>query len=233
MEPISSDALMERIGSGPQKDPLFFLPRAPRLDETEAMISEDDMPVPPLDGQPVETDLNEPRLVRESGAEARVAAIVEPALIDLGFRLVRVRLSGMSGVTLQIFAEKADGTMSVDDCERASSVVSPLLDVEDPIGKAYHLELSSPGMDRVLVRRSDFDRWAGFEVKLELAVPIEGRKRFRGWLIGTNGENGGVHLMQPLDDGVTDVWFPLSTLSEAKLVLNDALIRASLKAGRA
>jgi ribosome maturation factor RimP len=197
------------------------------------MINEDDKPLPPLDGQPVETDLGEPRLVAETGVEARVAAIVEPALLGLGYRLVRVRLNGLNGATLTIFAEKADGTMTVDDCERASAVISPLLDVEDPIGKAYHLEMSSPGMDRILVRRSDFDRWIGFEAKLELAVPIGGRKRFRGWLLGTRGNEGGLHLNQAFDDGLIDVWFPLDTLAEARLVLNDALIRASLKAGRA
>jgi ribosome maturation factor RimP len=152
-------------------------------DETDTMTSEVDPDLPPLDGQPIETDLSEPRLVSETGVEARVAAIIEPALIDLGYRLVRVRLSGMNGATLQIFAEKTDGTMSVDDCEKASNAVSPLLDLEDPIGKAYRLELSSPGMDRILVRRSDFDRWKGFEAKLELSVPIQGRKRFRGWLL--------------------------------------------------
>jgi ribosome maturation factor RimP len=123
--------------------------------------------------------------------------------------------------------------MSVDDCERASNAVSPLLDLEDPIGKPYHLELSSPGMDRILVRRSDFDRWKGFEAKLELSVPIQGRKRFRGWLLGTRASEGGLHLMQALDDGTDDVWFPLDTLAEARLVLNEALIRASLKEGRA
>jgi ribosome maturation factor RimP len=197
-----------------------------------AMTSEDDVTLPPLDGQPVETELNEPRLVAETGVEARVAAIIEPALIDLGYRLVRVRLSGQNGATLQIFAEKTDGTMSVDDCERASNAVSPLLDLEDPIGKPYHLELSSPGMDRILVRRSDFDRWVGFEAKLELSVPLAGRKRFRGWLTGRAGEEGTMRLLQTLEDGTADIRFPLATVAEARLVLNEALIRASLKAGR-
>ncbi|WP_390633925.1 ribosome maturation factor RimP [Oryzibacter oryziterrae] len=183
-------------------------------------------------GSPVETTLDEPRLVAETGVEARVATIIEPALLDLGYRLVRVRTSGNSGMTLHIFAEKADGTMSVDDCEVVSKVVSPLLDVDDPIGKAYHLEVSSPGMDRVLVRRSDFDRWTGFETKLELSVPLIGRKRFRGWLLGTKDNTGGMRLLQPLEDGTQEIWFPLDTLSEARLVLNDALIRESLKAGK-
>lgn len=196
------------------------------------MTPEDQPPLPPLGGQSVETALDEPRLVTETGVEARVAAIVEPALIDLGYRLVRVRMSGMNGVTLQIFAEKTDGTMTVEDCEAASNVISPLLDVDDPIGKAYSLELSSPGMDRILVRRSDFVRWSGFEAKLELAVPLLGRKRFRGWLTGVKDDKGGMHLLQALEDGTKDIEFPLDTISEARLVLNEALIREALKAGK-
>ena len=196
------------------------------------MTTEDQPPLPPLSGQSVETTLDEPRLVSETGVEARVAAIVEPALIDLGFRLVRVRTTGMNGMTLQIFAEKTDGTMSVEDCEAASNVISPLLDVDDPIGKPYTLEMSSPGMDRVLVRRSDFVRWSGFETKLELAVPVHGRKRFRGWLTGVKDDKGGLHLLQALEDGTKDIEFPLDGVAEARLVLNEALIREALKAGK-
>lgn len=203
-------------------------------------MSEDVTPTPPLTGHPVETALDEPRLVGETGVDARVAAIVDPILADLGYRLVRVRLMGQTGLTLQILAEKPDGTMSVEDCEAASKAMSPVLDVDDPIGKPYNLEVSSPGIDRPLVRRSDFDRWAGFEMKLELAVPLMGRKRFRGWILGTRGkavgdegvEEGGVRLLQALEDGTQEIWFPLDTLSDAKLVLNDALIRAALKAGK-
>ena len=189
-------------------------------------------PLPPLFGSPVETALSEPRIVTETGVDARVAAIVEPVLLDMGYRLVRVRLLGQAGLTLQILAEKADGTMSVEDCEAVSKAVSPVLDVDDPVGKAYHLEISSPGIDRPLVRRSDFDRWSGFEAKLELAVPQAGRKRFRGWVLGSRGEDGGLRLLQALEDGTQEIWFPLDTVSEAKLVLNDALIRESLKANR-
>ncbi len=192
----------------------------------------EETPLPPLTGAPVETDLEEPRLVRETGVDARVAAIIEPVLIDLGYRLVRVRLFGQNGLTLQIFAEKADGTMSVEDCEAASKAISPALDVDDPVSGAYHLEISSPGIDRPLVRRSDFDRWSGFEAKIELGVPVHGRKRFRGWLLGTKGEEGGVRLLQSLEDGTQEVWFRLDTLDEAKLVLNDALIRESLRQNR-
>lgn len=192
----------------------------------------EEAPLPPLTGSPVETDLQEPRLVRETGVDARVAAIIDPVLLDLGYRLVRVRLFNQNGLTLQIFAEKADGTMSVEDCEAASKAISPALDVDDPVSGAYHLEVSSPGIDRPLVRRSDFDRWSGFEAKIELAVPVHGRKRFRGWLLGTKGEDGGVRLLQSLEDGTQEVWFRLDTLDEAKLVLNDALIRESLRQNR-
>ena len=197
------------------------------------MTSEDTpTPLPPLTGSPVETDLSEPRLVGETGVDARVAAIVEPVLVDLGYRLVRVRVMGQNGLTLQIFAEKTDGTMSVEDCEAASKAISPALDVDDPISGAYHLEISSPGIDRPLVRRSDFDRWSGFEAKVELSVPVAGRKRFRGWLLGTRGEEGGIRLLQSLEDGTQEIWFRLDTLDEAKLVLNDALIRESLRQNR-
>lgn len=189
--------------------------------------------LPDAAGRPAEDLLDEPRFVVETGVDARVAAIVEPILRDLGFRLVRVRLSGLNGLTLQIMAERPDGTMAVEDCEAVSKAVSPVLDVEDPIDKAYHLEISSPGIDRVLVRRSDFERWSGFEAKLELAVPVHGRKRFRGYLLGVREADGGIRLHQPLEDGTADVWFPLDAVSEAKLVLNDALVRDSLKAGKA
>jgi ribosome maturation factor RimP len=162
-----------------------------------------------------------------------VAAIVDPILVDLGYRLVRVRLLGMNGLTLQIMAERPDGTLTVEDCEAISRAISPVLDVDDPVDKAYHLEVSSPGIDRPLARRSDFDRWAGFEAKVELAVPVEGRKRLRGWLLGTRADEGGIRLLQSLETRVDEIWFPLASLAEAKLVLNDALIRESLRAGKA
>ena len=99
------------------------------------------------------------RILTETGQDARIAAIVEPVLESMGFRLVRVRTSGLNGMTLQIMAERDDGTMTVTDCEELSRTLSPLLDVEDPIGRAYHLEISSPGVDRPLVRKSDFADW--------------------------------------------------------------------------
>src|SRR5882762_8730861 len=123
---------------------------------------------------------HEPRLITEQGAAARVAAIAEPVLAGLGFRLVRVRVSGLSGCTVQIMAERPDRTMTIEDCETVSRTLSPVLDVADPIDRAYRLEISSPGIDRPLVRQSDFERFAGQSVKIEMAVAIDGRRRFRG-----------------------------------------------------
>src|SRR5919112_4232717 len=128
------------------------------------------------------------RLITESGVAARVAAIAEPVIQDLGFRLVRVKVSGQGGCTVQIMAEREDGTMTVEDCETVSRALSPVFDLEDPVGRAYHLEISSPGMDRPLVRSQDFERWAGHEAKIEMAVPVDGRKRFRGVVRGVEGE---------------------------------------------
>jgi len=102
------------------------------------------------------------RLITESGVAARVAAIVEPVIGDLGFDLVRVRVTPTNGCTVQIMAERPDGTMSVADCETVSRAISPVLDLEDPITQAYYLEISSPGIDRPLVRASDFERWTGY-----------------------------------------------------------------------
>ena len=131
---------------------------------------------------------NEPRIIAETGLEARIAHIVEPVVEGLGYRLVRIKMSAMNGATLQIMAERPDGSMTVEDCEILSRDISPALDVEDPIDRAYHLEVSSPGIDRPLVRRSDFERWAGHEAKIELARLLDGRKRFRGRLAGVEGD---------------------------------------------
>src|SRR4051812_49544202 len=131
---------------------------------------------------------DEPRLIIEQGVAARVAAVAEPVIAGLGYRLVRVRVSGLSGCTVQIMAERADGTMSIEDCESVSRALSPVLDVADPIERAYRLEISSPGLDRPLVRRSDFERHTGHLVRIEMAVAHQGRKRFRGTLVGVEGD---------------------------------------------
>jgi ribosome maturation factor RimP len=174
-----------------------------------------------------ETD-SEPRIVTERGLEARIARIVEPAIVGLGYRLVRVKLSAMNGTTLQIMAERPDGSMSVDDCEVVSRDVSPALDVEDPIDRAYHLEVSSPGIDRPLVRRSDFEQWGGHVAKIELEQMLNGRKRFRGKLAGVEGDAVRVALDSP-GEGEPHVMVPLSAIAEAKLVLTDDLIKESLR----
>ena len=170
---------------------------------------------------------DEPRIVTERGTEARIANIVEPAIRGLGYRLVRVKLSAMNGTTLQIMAERPDGTMNVDDCEVVSRDLSPLLDVEDPIDREYHLEVSSPGIDRPLVRRSDFEQWGGHLAKIELEQLLDGRKRFRGKLAGVEGDAVRVALEKA--DGGTFAMVPLVAIAEAKLVLTDELIKESLR----
>ncbi len=115
---------------------------------------------------------DEPRLITEPGRAARVAALAEPVLAGLGYRLVRVRISGFAGCTVQIMAERPDGTMTIEDCETASRALSPVLDAADPIEGSYRLEISSPGIDRPLVRRSDFDRYAGHVAHIEMLAPI-------------------------------------------------------------
>ena len=176
---------------------------------------------------------DEPRLITETGVSARVASIAAGVLGALGFRLVRVKVSNRDGGTVQIMAERPDGTMTIDDCEAASRALSPVLDVEDPIHGAYRLELSSPGIDRPLVRLSDFVRWAGHEVKVEMAVPVDRRKRFRGILIGAEGADA---IVRRLDAGAGEeptVRLPVGDIQEAKLVLTDALIREALRAAKA
>jgi ribosome maturation factor RimP len=178
------------------------------------------------------SDTAEPRLIVEPGLAARVAAIVEPVLEQLSFQLVRVRISGMDGCTVQIMAERPDGTMTIDDCELVSRALSPVLDVADPIERAYRLEISSPGLDRPLVRRSDFERFAGNVVKIEMAVAIDGRRRFRGTLLGVDGDKARVRRADAAPDENPDVLLPIEEMAEAKLVLTNELIAQSLKRGK-
>lgn len=176
--------------------------------------------------------LAERRLIVEPGLAARVAAIAEPVLENLGYRLVRVRISGSDGCTVQVMAERPDGTMTIDDCENASRALSPVLDVADPVERAYRLELSSPGIDRPLVRRSDFDRYAGQMVKIEMAAAIEGRRRFRGILLGTDGDAARIRPGDVIATGNAEILLPIEEMSEAKLVLTDALVADALKRGK-
>jgi ribosome maturation factor RimP len=175
---------------------------------------------------------NEPRLITETGLDQRVADIIEPVLVPMGYRLVRVRMSGQNGLTLQIMAERNDGTMTVEDCEEISKAISPVLDVEDPIDKAYHLEVSSPGIDRPMVRKSDFFRWQGHLLKCETSVLVDGRKRFRGKIVAVDDEGFRLERDQPAYGEEPVVVIPFTTLSEARLILTDDLIRDALTADK-
>ena len=169
--------------------------------------------------------MTETRLTRETGPAARIAGMAEPVLVAMGYRLVRVK---MFGNVVQIMGERPDGTFSIGDCERFSRDFSPMMDVADVISAKYQLEVSSPGIDRPLVRSGDFETWAGHEVKIEMSVPVAGRKRFRGELEGfhenevrlfiDNPEGG----KEPLLVGLT-----FADIAEASLVLTDKLIAAA------
>lgn len=165
------------------------------------------------------------RLIRETGLEARVAQVVDPVVADLGYELVRVRISSTNGMTVQIMAERPDGTMTIEGCEAISRNVSPALDVADPIDREYHLEVSSPGIDRPLTRAKDFEMWSGHEAKIELEVAQDGRKRFRGQLLGVRDGSAGVRLPDAAEPN--EYWLPMTDIGEAKLVLTDALIKAA------
>ena len=173
------------------------------------------------------------RIVKEQGLEAKVAAIVEPAIEQIGYRLGRGRLSGMNGMTLQIMAERPDGTMTVEGCEEVSRAISPVLDVEDPIDKAYHLEVSSPGIDRPLVRHSDFETWAGFLMKLETSRLVGERKRFRGKIVKVEADQITIDRDQPAYGEPASAVIPIDAIAEARLILTDELVEASLKADKA
>jgi ribosome maturation factor RimP len=168
------------------------------------------------------------RFVGETGLAAEIAGLAEPVLADLGFRLVRVVVSGRNGATVQIMAERPEGTITVEECAEISRRLSPVLDVHDPMKGQYTLEVSSPGIDRPLVRPSDFDAWAGYEAKIEMKELIAGRKRFRGTLEGVEGEE--VRIEVELDQlGRQIVGLPLGLIGEARLVLTDELIRETLR----
>jgi ribosome maturation factor RimP len=170
---------------------------------------------------------SEARFIGETGLAAEIAKLAEPVLADLGFRLVRVAVSGRQGTTVQIMAERPDGTISVKECADISRNLSPLLDAHDPISGQYTLEVSSPGIDRPLARPSDFESWAGYEAKIELKELLSGRKRFRGVLEGVEGDE--VRLEVDLDQvGRQVIGLPISMIAEARLVLTDKLIRDAL-----
>jgi ribosome maturation factor RimP len=203
---------------GPDRDPLFFI--WPGRDERETMDETNQHP---------QSAADEKRLITETGLPARIAAIAEPILADLGYRLVRVHVSGRDGCTVQIMAERPDSTFTIEDCEAASRALSPAIDVDDPIRGGYRLELSSPGIDRPLARRSDFARHVGHEAKIEMTMMIEGRKRFRGEIAGVEGDMAAIRLR---DAPEQVVHLPIADMAEAKLMLTDALVAQSLKRGK-
>jgi ribosome maturation factor RimP len=169
------------------------------------------------------------RFVAESGLAAEIAQLCEPVLAALGFRLVRVTISRRDGTTVQIMAERAGGAINVEDCAAISRQLSPVLDAHDPLPGHYRLEISSPGIDRPLVRASDFQDWAGHEAKVEMREPIAGRKRFRGVLAGTEGDNVRLDTDDPAAAGHQLLSLPIAGIAEARLVLTDALIRETLR----
>jgi ribosome maturation factor RimP len=149
----------------------------------------------------------------------QITRIIEPSLEAMGYSLVRVTLTGTRRATLQVMAARRDeAPMTVEDCAEISRSISALLDVADPIASAYMLEVSSPGIDRPLVRPEDYDRFAGFEARIDLNAPVEGRKRFRGRLLGRSDE----HVRLAAETG--EVRLPLADIAQAKLVLTDELI---------
>lgn len=152
----------------------------------------------------------------------KIESMIGPSLAAMGYSIVRIAFTGGRRPTLQIMAERAsDGTMTVEDCEAVSHTVSALLDVADPIASAYFLEVSSPGIDRPLTRRADYERFAGFEAKIELQRAVEGRRRFRGKLLGLEGDEAKLLV------GAETLRLPLDAIARAKLVLTDELIAAT------
>jgi ribosome maturation factor RimP len=172
------------------------------------------------------------RFTRETGPEGAVADLAEPVLEELGFRLVRVKISGRHGGTVQIMAERPTGEMTVEDCATISRRLSPVFDAYDPMPGSYNLEVSSPGIDRPLVRPSDFALWAGHEAKIELKEQIDGRKRFRGKIEDVVDDE--VHLKMELDGKAEPliIGLPFSLISEAKLVPDLDSFRADLSGNK-
>ena len=162
-------------------------------------------------------------LIAKAAIDRRLAEIITPVIEDLGYELVRVRLMSGKQTTLQIMAQKPDGTIEVDDCAKISTEVSATLDVEDLILDAYALEVSSPGIDRPLTRLKDFALWEGYEVRIETDELIDGRRRFKGELAGVEGDE----VLITIEEGTIGLKF--DWLSDAKLILTDDLIREVLK----
>ena len=162
-------------------------------------------------------------LIAKSAVEKKLLGLINPLIADMGFELVRLRLMSNKEITLQIMVARPDGFINVDECADLSTAISALLDVEDPIIDAYSLEVSSPGIDRPLTRMKDFEEFEGYDARLETVELIDGRKRFKGILAGTNGSE----IMINVDEGTIGLEF--EWLAEAKLILTDELIKEMLK----
>ncbi len=168
--------------------------------------------------------MSERRYILESGQEQRIAAIIEPVVRDMGFCLVRVKILPDNGCTLQIMAEDENGNFTIAQCQALSNEISPLLDVEEPIKGPYHLEVSSPGIDRPLVRHRDFVRWQGHEARVEMTRMLDGRKRFRGVIKQVENDRITITLPDVPEGARADFELPMADMGSAKLVLNDRLL---------
>ncbi len=171
-------------------------------------------------------------LIAKTAIDRRLAEIVAPAIEGLGFELVRIRLMGGQTKTLQIMADRPEGGIDVEDCAKLSTAVSAILDVEDPIEDNYYLEVSSPGIDRPLTRLKDFDMWEGYEARIETEAQIEGRKRFKGILVGTEGDEVLINIEDGAN-GIQTIGLKFDWLTDAKLILTDELIAEMLRQRKA
>jgi ribosome maturation factor RimP len=173
------------------------------------------------------------RFAKESGAEREIADLAEPVLDELGFRLVRVKVSGRDGGTVQVMAERPDAQMTIDDCASISRKLSPLLEALDPMPGGYRLEVSTPGIDRPLIRPSDFASFTGHEAKIELKELVDGRKRFRGRIEGVANGEALLRVAIAGEEEPQTIGIPFALISEAKLVAGEDAVRADLSAKKA
>ncbi|AMY71699.1 ribosome maturation factor RimP [Frigidibacter mobilis] len=171
-------------------------------------------------------------LIAKTAIDRRLAEIVSPAIEGLGFELVRIRLMGGQTKTLQIMADRPEGGIDVEDCAKVSTAVSAVLDVEDPIEDNYYLEVSSPGIDRPLTRLKDFDMWEGYEARIETEAQIDGRKRFKGILVGTEADEVLINIEDGAN-GIQTIGLKFDWLTDAKLILTDELIAEMLRQRKA
>jgi ribosome maturation factor RimP len=168
------------------------------------------------------------RFAKETGIEREIAKLAEPSIEELGFRLVRIKVSARDGGTVQVMAERPEGQMTIDDCVAISRKLSELFEAHDPMPGGYRLEVSSPGIDRPLVRPSDFASWVGHEAKLELKELVDGRKRFRGVIEGADDDEALLRIELPGETEPQTIGIPFALISEAKLVADQDVLRADL-----